>query len=734
VTERDIFLAVFDLPDPAVRAAYLDRACGPDAALRARVEALIHSHESAGSFLGSPAVGPADLNTGETQKPTGRKPASNEANVEEEVLAFLSPPARQGSLGRIGHYEVLEVLGRGAFGIVFRAVDEVLMRVVAVKVLAPRMAATSPPRKRFLREARAAARVRHANVVQIYAVEEQPLPYLVMEFVPGETLQQRLDRAGPLDPTEAARLGVQIAEGLAAAHATGLVHRDIKPANILIEADPQQVKITDFGVARTADDASLTQSGIVAGTPMFMSPEQARGELIDHRSDLFSLGSVLYTMCSGRPPFRANGALAVLKRVVEDTPRPIPEIIPEVPRWLCDVISRLHAKKPGDRFASARDLADELSRGPVADRQSASAQAIPGAIPGDPPVPRRRTWFLFAALALLLLGVGISEAVGVGAVGPTVVRLFFPEGTLVIEVEDPTTGVTIDGGEMVITGAGTWEIRLRPGQYKVTASRDGKTLREELVTVARYGRRVVRVSREPVPQAAGRDPAPARASQWERSVAALSAEGQVEAVAARLKQLNPGFDGAVTPAIEGGVVRGLQLSTVQVTDLSPVRALRGLRSLCCRGAEGALTLADLSPLKGMQLTALLCDSTRVADLSPLRGMPLRELAVHHTRVTDLAPLVGMPLEHLNCSHTPVADLSPLKGMKLVSVYLDGTRVSDLSPLRGMPLKILNCRGFDLQPKRDGDLLRSLEQLESINSEPAGEFLKNLHAGKGTGTK
>src|SRR5262249_49715585 len=192
---------------------------------------------------------------------------------------------------------------------------------------------------------------------------DTPLQCLVMEFIPGETLKQRIDRTGPLETPDVLHIGRQIAEGLAAAHAQGLIHRDIKPGNILIEVGPNQhVKITDFGLARAADDASLTQSGLVAGTPMYMAPEQASGEHIDHRADLFSLGSVLYTMCSGRPPFRASSTLAVLKRVAEVTPRPIREIIPEVPPWLCDLISRLHAKKPQDRFASAQEVADLLTR------------------------------------------------------------------------------------------------------------------------------------------------------------------------------------------------------------------------------------------------------------------------------------------------------------------------------------------------------------------------------------
>src|SRR5882757_2162442 len=223
------------------------------------------------------------------------------------------------------------------------------------------LATTSPARKRFLREARASAQVRHENVVQVYEVGEQPLPYLVMEFIPGETLQQRLDRVGPVEPAEVVRIGRQIAEGLTAAHTNDLIHRDIKPGNVLLEGGTQRVKITDFGLARAADDASISQSGIIAGTPMYMAPEQAKGETLDQRADLFSLGSVLYQMVAGRPPFRANGTLAVLKRVAEDTPRPIREVIPETPQWLCDIISKLHAKNPDERYQSAREVADILA-------------------------------------------------------------------------------------------------------------------------------------------------------------------------------------------------------------------------------------------------------------------------------------------------------------------------------------------------------------------------------------
>src|SRR5438094_4144138 len=158
-----------------------------------------------------------------------------------------------------------------------------------------------------------------------------------MQLVSGLTLHDQIGAAGSLSVKEILRIGMQIAEGLAAAHKQGLVHRDIKPANILLENGVERVKITDFGLARATDDASVTQSGTVAGTPMFMSPEQANGEAVDHRSDLFSLGSVLYAMCTGRPPFRASSSMAVLKRVIEAAPRPIREINDEIPDWLCAV-------------------------------------------------------------------------------------------------------------------------------------------------------------------------------------------------------------------------------------------------------------------------------------------------------------------------------------------------------------------------------------------------------------
>src|SRR6516225_2717207 len=504
MTQQDIFTAALQLTDPDGRAAYLAQACGGDAELRRRVEVLLRAHDSAGDFLARPAV--------EQLAAAAPGPASAATD-----LSFLTPSSEPVSLGRLDHYEILEVVGRGGTGAVLRARDTKLLRVVAIKVLAAAMAVSGTARQRFVREARAAAALRDDHVIAIHAVEDQGLvPYLVMEFIDGCTLEALLRRGGSLEVKQILRIGIQAASGLAAAHKQGLIHRDIKPANILLENGVQRVKLTDFGLARAADDASLSQTGLIAGTPLYMAPEQAAGEPIDSRADLFSLGSVLYELCTGRPAFRAATTLGVIKRVCEETPRPIRDVNPDIPESLCRVIERLQAKKPADRPASAKEVADLLAR--LLASLQGQGPAAPSTDIASPAASRRtvlsRRWhWAAAALVLLCAGLGLTEATGVTDVRRSVIRLFSPEGTLVVEVDDPGVSVTVDGGDVVITGAGAKEIRLRPGQYKVQASKDGKVVRQELVTVTRNGRQVVRITREAGPLAG--------AAAWEKSVAAL---------------------------------------------------------------------------------------------------------------------------------------------------------------------------------------------------------------------
>jgi Protein kinase domain len=343
-------------------------------------------------------------------------------------------------------------------------------------VLAPYLAPSGTARQRFKREARAAAAVSHDHIVTIHAVDEaNGLPFFVMEYVTGVSLQSRLDRDGPLPPRDIARIGMQAANGLAAAHAQGLVHRDVKPANILLENGVERVKITDFGLVWAADDARLTQSGVAAGTPLYMSPEQARGDAVDARSDLFSLGSVLYTLATGFPPFRAGSAMGVLHRIINDPPRRIRDTVPDFPAALEAIIMQLLEKNPARRFESAAEVANRLTE---------FLAAAP-----EPPRPRRG-WLVAAGLALaaalLLAGV--------------VLTFRTPYGTLVVDVNDPNVKVALDGNELTITGAGTQEVRLKPGTYHVTATdKDGKPAKvsQEVVTIKKDDKEIVKVTVEP---------------------------------------------------------------------------------------------------------------------------------------------------------------------------------------------------------------------------------------------
>jgi formylglycine-generating enzyme required for sulfatase activity/tetratricopeptide (TPR) repeat protein/tRNA A-37 threonylcarbamoyl transferase component Bud32 len=392
--KEDLILArALAINNPGARRAFLDRACADQADVRAKIEQQIARRtptntappedpdpaNATGPFAAAQEeTGPfAEAALEESQEWAILVPGEDEA----KALAFLEPSATPGALGRLGHYEVLEVIGRGGMGLVLKARDEKLQRAVALKAMSAALAGDPGARKRFVREARLAAAVTHNHIVAIHAVEEEgPVPYLVMPLIAGHSLQKEIDTRGPLPAAEVARIGLQIAEGLEAAHRHNLIHRDIKPANILLDDDSGSVKITDFGLARAGDDASLTQTGQILGTPMYMSPEQAEGKKVDHRSDLFSFGSVLYALCTGRPPFRAKTTVAVLRRVCDYEPRPVREFNPDIPRWLEKVIFELLQKHPAKRYQTAGEVAAVL-------REHVTARAVPAK---PPPLPTQK--------------------------------------------------------------------------------------------------------------------------------------------------------------------------------------------------------------------------------------------------------------------------------------------------------------------------------------------------------
>lgn len=748
--EHDIFLAAIDILDPAQRKAYLAGACAGDQELLRQVDSLLEAQERSGEFLNVPVLRqmggePALHLLGDTRINPSGEPG-------EIDLSFLQPSTMPDSLGRMMHYEIREFIGRGGCGMVFKALDERLNRTVAIKVMLPELAATSPARKRFLREARATAAIRHENVIGIHTVEEQPLPFLVMEYIAGETLQQRLDRTGPLDVREVLRIGKQIASGLAAAHDMKLIHRDIKPGNILLEDGTAQLKVTDFGLARSADDASVSHSGVIAGTPLYMSPEQTQGGSIDHRSDLFSLGSVLYAICTGRPPFRASSALAVMKRVAEEQPRPIQDIIPELPNWLVAIIAKLHAKDPDGRFASAQEVASLLERclseygqhgGPQwpANDLALLPQAQDEKQTGEPQSPHvepisatanrpvrslSRGLTVAAVVGLVLFAlVGFTEATGVTNVRGTVIRLFSPEGTLVLEIDDPEVSVSIDGEEMVITGTGVKEIRLKSGQYQVLASKNGEVVRQELVTVTNNGRTVLRVSRETAPTSHA---VAITDLEIDRKAAEyVLSYGGIVRIDDRSDDLT---DASMLPK------RPFRLTFIglkgnrRLTD-SFFAAMRETRHLTGIGLDNAANVTDAALANFQHNKQLKYLGTWGADVSAagmahFRDCPhLHSIFLGNSKFNDedmtfFATFSGLPkMTALLITNCPVTDrgLSELQGAdQLLQLHLGGTRVTDAGMRQLTSLPNLSWLNLDRTAVGDAGLahLQSCPKLKTLS--------------------
>jgi serine/threonine protein kinase len=379
------------------------------------LEALTHDAQIHSAGSAEPATAPGLL----CMRATADARTSSAAQLPEASLtAMLAPPQGMDELGRLGSYRILKVLGAGGMGIVFQAEDVQLARLVALKVLKPTIADPTS-RQRFLREARACAALKNDHVVTIYQVgEADGIPFLAMEFLEGMSLEQWLENGWSITLAQILQIGRQTALGLAAAHDKGLIHRDIKPSNLWLDRDSGRIKVLDFGLARAqVENVHLTESGYIVGTPAYMAPEQARGNQPDFRGDLFSLGAVLYRLCTGTVPFKGDTTMAVLTALAVDTPTPVAQINPAISTELSDLIGELLTKDPQRRPCSAQIVARRLQE--LQQRLSAESDgtertntvkaqgdSTPRLLPGRYRLLRRTRCFWIAFVALIALGAG----------------------------------------------------------------------------------------------------------------------------------------------------------------------------------------------------------------------------------------------------------------------------------------------------------------------------------------
>ena len=320
----------------------------------------------------------------------------------------------------ISHYEIVEKLGEGGMGVVYKARDTHLDRFVAIKVLPPEKVADPERKRRFVQEAKSASALNHPNIITIHDIaSDNGLDYIAMEYVPGKPLNQLIARRG-LPLAEALKYAVQIADALAAAHAAGIIHRDLKPANVMLSGAPERsgfVKVLDFGLAKLTDkadsgDREFTQSvqqddtpasgeGSIVGTVSYMSPEQAEGKKVDARSDIFSFGSLLYEMVTGRRAFQGDSRLSTLSAVLREEPKPASQIVEGLPHELERIIARCLRKSPERRYQTMADLKVALQ-----ELKEESDSGTLSAPPAGQQRPRRRLVWAAALLAAFALGVG----------------------------------------------------------------------------------------------------------------------------------------------------------------------------------------------------------------------------------------------------------------------------------------------------------------------------------------
>ncbi|HEY1192385.1 MAG TPA: protein kinase [Gemmata sp.] len=605
----------------------------------------------------------------------------------DRIKQTFGPAAERGEIGTLGPYRIAKQLGRGGMGAVYSATDTRLGRRLALKVMLPECAADADAKERFLREARAAAQISHDNVVTVFEADERDgVPYIAMQFLQGYPLDEFLKRKGCPTVPQVLRIARETAAGLAAAHNIGLVHRDIKPANLWLEAPNGRVKVLDFGLAKPLHtEAELTQSGIVVGTPAYMSPEQARGKKVDHRSDLFSLGAVLYRLCTGQLPFDGPTTMAVLMALGTEDPVPVRERNPAVPEAVAELVHQLLAKEPDARPGSAAEVVKRVRA--ITESTGASQVVVTPAPRVVCPPPQPSAGAPSRAFATL----GTTDAASVlPDLGPPAAPTPAP-----LERKKPRAGWRLAVGLAAI-------LAVAAGGAIVTVTSKGARTRNETPSGAAGA--VENKGAEPraagavgnkgaEPHTPGGPQRPAGGGDRDRAAAerVLAAGGMVR-VSGRPQEIRSAAD---LPEGRFALV-SVNLSDKLITDadLAGLKDCVALTRIILHGTrvtDGALAhFKNLPELEFLSFTGTGLTDAGLAQLT--RHPKLRVLHITGTQVTDagLAHLKDLrELTELFVSDTSVSNrgLVHLKGLKKLSgLELNETQVTDagLLSLKELP--------------------------------------------------